>query len=93
VFLRLVHFGLSAQPDLLSILAHQLRRRFLPNSSLLRGAGSTYSTARPEGSLVFRCPACPLRTQLPELKSCDLRPETYVLVRSKPSDVPRPFLG
>ena len=37
-----------------SILAHQLRRRFSPNSSLLRGARSTYSTARPEGSLVVR---------------------------------------
>ena len=51
---NLVHFGLSAQPDPLSILAHQLRRRIPPNNSLFRGARSTYSTARPEGSLVFR---------------------------------------
>jgi len=41
-------------PDPLSILAHQLRRRFPSNSSLVRGARPTYLTARPEGSLVFR---------------------------------------
>jgi hypothetical protein len=51
---NLVHFGLSAQPYPLSILAHQLRRRFLPNNSLFRGARPIYSTAPPEGSLVFR---------------------------------------
>ena len=38
----------------LSILAHQLRRRFRSNRSLLRGARLAYLTARPEGSLVFR---------------------------------------
>jgi hypothetical protein len=37
-----------------SILAHQLRRRFSPNRSLVRGARPIYSTAQPEGSLVFR---------------------------------------
>src|SRR6478752_9520088 len=41
-------------PDPLSILAHQLRRRFLSGNSLVRGAKSTYLTARPEGSLVIR---------------------------------------
>jgi hypothetical protein len=41
-------------PDPLSILAHQLRRRFRSNSSLLRGAKPVYQTARPEGSLVLR---------------------------------------
>ena len=40
--------------DPLSILAHQLRRRFLSGSSLVRGAKPTYLTARPEGSLVIR---------------------------------------
>jgi len=38
----------------LSILAHQLRRRFLSDRSLLRGARWIYLTAPPEGSLVFR---------------------------------------
>ena len=41
-------------PDPLSILAHQLRRRFLSGSSLVRGARPIYLTARPEGSLVLR---------------------------------------
>jgi hypothetical protein len=40
--------------DPLSILAHQLRRRFLSDRSLLRGARPTYQTTWPEGSLVFR---------------------------------------
>jgi hypothetical protein len=53
----------------LSILAHQLRRRFLPNSSLLRGARSIYQTARPEGSLVFR----PLRPGILEPKSLEAK--------------------
>lgn len=49
----------------LSILAHQLRRRFRSNRSLLRGARLNYSTALPEGSLVFR-PARPAkRTGVP----------------------------
>jgi len=61
---NLVHFGLSAQPDPLSILAHQLRRRRPPNNSLFRGARSFYSTAPPEGSLVFR----PLRPGILEPK-------------------------
>ena len=76
---NLVHFGLSAQPYPLSILAHQLRRRFLPNSSLFRGARPIYSTARPEGSLVFR----------------PFRPGVWNRSPSKPkpSSVPRPFLG
>jgi hypothetical protein len=38
----------------LSILAHQLRRRFPSCHSLLRGAGQIYSTTWPEGSLVVR---------------------------------------
>jgi len=38
----------------LSILAHQLRRRFPSCSSLFRRADPFYLTARPEGSLVFR---------------------------------------
>jgi len=38
----------------LSILAHQLRRRFPSCSSLLRGARLIYQTTWPEGSLVFR---------------------------------------
>ena len=38
----------------LSILAHQLRRRFPTCRSLLRGARPFYLTAPPEGSLVFR---------------------------------------
>jgi hypothetical protein len=38
----------------LSILAHQLRRRFLSDRSLLRGARPTYLTAWPESSLVAR---------------------------------------
>jgi len=42
----------------LSILAHQLRRRFLSDRSLLRGARLIYSTTWPEGSLVVR-PARP----------------------------------
>jgi hypothetical protein len=62
-----------------SILAHQLRRRFLPNSSLLRGARPIYSTARPEGSLVVR----PFRPVFWNRSSS----------KPKPPDVPRPFLG
>ena len=63
----------------LSILAHQLRRRFPPSRSLLRGARLIYSTARPEGSLVFR----------------PFRPGFWNRSPSKPKppDVPRPFLG
>ena len=76
---NLVHFGLSAQPDPLSILAHQLRRRIPPNRSLLRGARPTYSTAPPGGSLVFR----PSRPGV-----WDRNPS-----KPKPSSVPRPFLG
>jgi len=62
-----------------SILAHQLRRRFPPNRSLFRGARSIYSTARPEGSLVFR----------------PFRPGFWNRSPSKPKQpsVPRPFLG
>src|SRR3954452_12720803 len=47
----------------LSILAHQLRRRFPSCSSLVRGANLTYSTALPEGSLVVR-PDRPARTEV-----------------------------
>ena len=63
----------------LSILAHQLRRRFPPNRSLLRGARPIYQTARPEGSLVFR----------------SFRPGVWNRSSSKPkpSSVLRPFLG
>jgi len=44
----------------LSILAHQLRRRFPSCRSLFRGARPIYLTAPPEGSLVFRLarPGC-----------------------------------
>jgi hypothetical protein len=76
---NLVHFGLSAQPDPLSILAHQLRRRIPPNRSLFRGARPTYSTAPPEGSLVFRSSRPVLWNRSPS--------------KPKPSSVPRPFLG
>jgi hypothetical protein len=66
----------------LSILAHQLRRRFRSDRSLLRGARPTYLTTWPEGSLVFR----------------SVRPAHETLVRrpqipAKPSDFLRPFLG
>ena len=64
-------------PDPLSILAHQLRRRFRSDRSLFRGARPAYPTTWPEGSLVFR----PVRPAL------DRSP------RRKPSDVQRPFLG
>ena len=76
---NLVHLNPKAQPYPLSILAHQLRRRFPPNSSLLRGARSIYQTARPEGSLVFR----------------PFRPGVWNRSPSKPkpSNVLRPFLG
>ena len=69
----------------LSILAHQLRRRFPSGNSLLRGATLTYSTAPPEGSLVFR-PAWP---GAPETSD----PKTEHLSGPKPPDVLRPFLG
>lgn len=67
------------QTNPLSILAHQLRRRLPPDRSLLRGARSTYLTARPEGSLVFR----------------SFRPGVWNRSPSKPkpSSVLRPFLG
>src|SRR3954452_18045843 len=68
-------------PDPLSILAHQLRRRFLSDSSLVRGARPIYRTAPPEGSLVFRS----VRPALNSIR----KPNS----RRKPSDVPRPFLG
>ena len=74
---NLVHLNPKAQPYPLSILAHQLRRRFPPNSSLLRGARPIYQTARPEGSLVLR----------------SVRPALNRSSRRKPSDFPRPFLG
>jgi hypothetical protein len=67
--------------DPLSILAHQLRRRFPSCSSLVRGARLLYLTAPPEGSLVFR-PARPAETSI-------RRPN----FPRKPPDVPRPFLG
>ena len=51
---NLVHLDPKAQPDPLSILAHQLRRRFPSDRSLLRGARPIYSTAPPESSPVFR---------------------------------------
>ena len=76
---NLVHLNPTAQPYPLSILAHQLRRRIPPNRSLLRGARSFYSTAPPEGSLVFR----PFRPVFWNRSSS----------KPKPSSVPRPFLG
>ena len=63
----------------LSILAHQLRRRFPSNSSLRGGAGPAYQTARPEGSLVLR----PIRPRFSNRSPS----------KPKPFDVPRPFLG
>jgi hypothetical protein len=51
---NLVRLDPKTQTNPLSILAHQLRRRFPSDCSLLRGARPIYSTARPEGSLVFR---------------------------------------
>ena len=68
-------------PNPLSILAHQLRRRFLSNRSLLRGARPVYQTARPEGSLV-------LRSVRPAFE-----PDPKPTSQRKPSDVLRPFLG
>src|SRR3954463_9723760 len=68
-------------PNPLSILAHQLRRRFRSNSSLVRGAKPVYQTARPEGSLVLR-PVRPV-----------MNPIRKPISRRKPSDVLRPFLG
>src|SRR3954462_13682874 len=49
----------------LSILAHQLRRRFPSCSSLVRGARLVYLTTWPEGSLVFRL-ARPARNSNPK---------------------------
>jgi hypothetical protein len=51
--------------DPLSILAHQLRRRFPSCSSLSRGARLIYSTAPPEGSLVFRLARPGIGTEVP----------------------------
>ena len=63
----------------LSILAHQLRRRFPPNRSLHKGgARSIYLTALPEGSLVFRPSRPGIRTEA---------------LQPKPPDALRPFLG
>ena len=70
----------------LSILAHQLRRRFPPNRSLRKGgARPAYQTAPPEGSLVFR----PAGSGAPET----FDPKTEHLSGPKPPDVLRPFLG
>jgi hypothetical protein len=66
----------------LSILAHQLRRRFPSCNSLFRGARLIYSTARPEGSLVFRL-----------ARPGDGTPIRGLNFRPKPPDVLRPFLG
>jgi hypothetical protein len=52
-------------PDPLSILAHQLRRRFPSNNSLVRGAGLLYSSAPPEGSLLVRSIQPGTRTEVP----------------------------
>ena len=62
-----------SEEHVIQALAHQLRRRFPSNHSLVRGASIFYSTALPEGSLVFQ--------------------SSRLTRRSKPSDVPRPFLG
>src|SRR3982751_6947148 len=75
---NLVRLNPKAQSNPLSILAHQLRRRFQSDCSLLRGARPTYSTTWPGGSLVFR-------SVRPGIRAEALQP--------KPSDVPRPFLG
>jgi hypothetical protein len=65
----------------LSILAHQLRRRFRSDNSLLRGARPTYLTTWPEGSLVFRSVRPAFETRI-----------RRSLFPAKPSDFPRPFL-
>jgi len=62
-----------SEEHVIQALTHQLRRRFPSNHSLVRGASIFYSTALPEGSLIFQSPR--------------------LTRRSKPSDVPRPFLG
>jgi hypothetical protein len=49
----------------LSILAHQLRRRFPSCNSLLRGARLIYLTTWPEGSLVFRLARPGTGTEVP----------------------------
>jgi hypothetical protein len=54
-------------PDPLSILAHQLRRRFPSCSSLVRGARLTYLTTWPEGSLVFQ-PDRPAQNSNPKIE-------------------------
>jgi hypothetical protein len=45
-------------PNPLSILAHQLRRRFRSNNSLLRGARLAYRTATRRIAFLSACPAC-----------------------------------
>jgi hypothetical protein len=66
----------------LSILAHQLRRRFPSCSALFRGARLIYLTTWPEGSLVFRLARPGAGTSIRRLN-----------FRPIPPDVPRPFLG
>src|SRR3954468_21189707 len=68
-------------PDPLSILAHQLRRRFLSNSSLVRGAQPVYQLRLPRVGLPFD-PSGLLLNSIRKPNS-----------RRKPPDVPRPFLG
>src|SRR5206468_11584623 len=83
---NLAHFDLSAQSDPLSILAHQLRRRFPSNRSLRRGARPLLDCA----SRRFAClslSSLSVRASIPEPKF------QHQSSRPKPSDVPRPFLG
>ena len=76
---NLVHFGLSAQPDPLSILAHQLRRRIPPNNSLLRGADRPTRLRGPKVRWSFDLSGPAFWNRSPS--------------KPKPSSVPRPFLG
>ena len=73
-----------------SILAHQLRRRFPSYRSLRRGARLLLDCA----SRRFACLSMSGLFVWPDLRFLIFRSEVLKPVaRSKPSDVPRPFLG
>src|SRR5215213_3069228 len=71
-----------------SILAHQLRRRFPSYCSLVRGALTSTRLRLPRVRLSFD-----VRPVLGEPEFLDRSPFPHIPGRSKPSDVPRPFLG
>ena len=59
VFVTCVRSDPKVQPDPFSILAHQLRRRFLPNRSLRGGAWPVYRFATRRIANPSTCLACP----------------------------------